>query len=178
MNSPSHHRRPRKALEAFFAWYERNYVVNITITAALFTLQLVHLYWLTADVVLERLTGTSYFQLTSFWQLLVVLVDYTEIPSLLSTSVLYLFELRKGRTLRSIIYLVMVNSQWLHLFWITDEFVINALKNTQATVLPVWLAWVAILIDYLELPVIADTIYRSFKALTQGKYQDVLKKSS
>jgi hypothetical protein len=166
---------PAKPETGFWAWYERHYVVTLTITAALFALQLVHLYWLTADVVMSKLVGQSYFQLTPFWQYIIVLVDYTEIPSLLSTSLLYIYQLRKGWSWKSILFLILLNSQWLHLFWITDEFVVNKFQGESDMLLPAWLAWVAILIDYLELPVIADTIMSSIKAIKEGRYRDVLK---
>jgi signal transduction histidine kinase len=89
-------------------------------------------------------------------------VDYAEIPALLLISAIYLGDLRKEFQWKAIFYLFLLNSQWLHLFWITDEFVIEQFIGISATHLPLWLAWVAILIDYLELPVIADTMRRSF----------------
>jgi hypothetical protein len=162
-------KKPTGILERFWGWYERHYALNITLTAALFTLQLVHLYWLSADVVATRLVGQSYFHLTPFWQFLIVLVDYTEIPSLLSTTVLYFYQMRQGRIWRNVLFLFLVNSQWLHLFWITDEFVVNRFSGTASTVFPVWLAWIAICIDYLELPVIADTLLKSARALRKGE---------
>jgi len=57
----------------------------------------------------------------------------------------------------------------LHLFWITDEFVIEqfARMGERATLLPLWLAWLAIAIDYLELPVIYDTIRNFSKSLKE-----------
>lgn len=174
--SPAKHSvgKPKAAqgfLHRFWSWYERHYAVNITLTALLFTLQLVHLYWLTADVVAFRLYGQQFFHLTPLWQTLIILVDYTEIPSLLSTTILYLYQMKKGKNWwRNVLFLVLVNSQWLHLFWITDEFVVNQFNGTNATVLPAWLAWVAILIDYLELPVIADTLFKSVVALSAGKF--------
>jgi hypothetical protein len=166
-------KRSNGLLERFWAWYERHYTLNITLTALLFMLQLVHLYWLSADVVASRLLGQSYFELTPLWQFLIILVDYTEIPSLLSTTVLYLYQMRKGNVARNLLFLFFVNSQWLHLFWITDEFVIEHINATHTTtVMPLWLAWVAIIIDYLELPVIADTILKSIRAIREGKLME------
>ncbi len=162
-------------LQRFWDWYERHYTLNITLTALLFTLQLVHLYWLSADVVASRLVGQSFFDLTPLWKYLIILVDYTEIPSLLSTTVLYIYQMRQGKFWKGLLFLVLVNSQWLHLFWITDEFVVNQFSGQPDTILPLWLAWVAILIDYLELPVIADTLIKAFKALTQGRFKTFLK---
>jgi hypothetical protein len=152
----------RRGWSAFFAWYERHYTLNVGIVGGLFLLQLVHLYWLTTDVVVNRLTGESWFAPTGFVQLLIVVVDYTEIPAILGASLIYVNEVRRGQLWRPLLYLLLLNSQWLHIFWITDEFVIDefAGESGGGSSLPAWLAWVAILIDYLELPVIYDTIKR------------------
>lgn len=154
----------------FWAWYERHYMLNVGIVIVLFLWQLVHLYWLGADVIAQRLFGVSYFDPNPFWQFVLVVVDYTEIPAIISTSLLYFFELQKHFRWRIIGLLILLNSQWLHLFWLTDEFVVRALQGTSGTVLPVWLAWVAILIDYLELPVIFDIMWRFIKKLL--RYED------
>ncbi len=154
----------RRLTREFFAWYERHYTLNISIAAGLFLLQLVHLYWLSADVVAQRLTGTSFFPLSGALQFLVLVVDYTEIPALYSVSLVYINELRKGFGWKPVLYLFFLNSQWLHIFWITDEFVIREFTGAGGSSgLPAWLAWIAILIDYLELPVIVDTL-RKFAA--------------
>lgn len=148
----------RGLVERFWAWYEAHYRVNIAIAAGLFLLQLVHLYWLSADVVATRLTGRSYLELNGPLRFLILVVDYTEIPALLSTSLVYLNELRQRFSWKAVLFLIFLNSQWLHIFWITDEFVVGEFDGGGESSLPVWLAWVAILIDYLELPVIVDTI--------------------
>lgn len=63
-------------------------------------------------------------------------------------------------------FLFFINSQWLHIYWITDEFVLEHItRHVGPSILPVWLAWVAILIDYLELPVIVDTLRKFFASL-------------
>ena len=149
------------ATRSFWRWYERHYRLNLAITLALFLLQLVHLYWLSADVVWYRLTGERGFDVADTLKYVILLVDYTEIPALISTSLVYINELRKGFSWKSVLFLIFLNSQWLHLFWITDEFVVGELAGDGGSVLPVWLAWVAIGIDYLEVPVIVD-IFRRF----------------
>lgn len=127
-------------------------------TAFFFILQLFHLYWLTTDVVIVRLSGQDYFNWTPFWELLITMVDYAEIPALIGGTILYRKNLK---------YLLLINSQWLHIFWITDEFVLDTLLGKQsASLLPIWLAWIAIAIDYLELPVIFDTIRKTIRART------------
>lgn len=144
-------------VQKFFNWYERYYTLNLGIAAALFSLQLIHLYWLSAHVVAHKILGQSYFELSGIWQLLIVIVDYTETPTILLTSLVYLHHLRKGFNARSLWLLFFINSQWLHILWITDEFVIEQIAGRGAIGFPVWLAWIAIFIDYLELPVIFDT---------------------
>ncbi len=145
----------------FWAWYERHYALNVSIAAGLFLLQLFHLYWLTTDVVFLRLFEQSFFSPSPFWEFILIFVDYTEIPAIITTSLLYFHEFRSGKRFRAVLYLFLLNSQWLHIFWITDEFVVSEFFERGGTVLPVWLAWIAIGIDYLELPVIYDTIKKA-----------------
>jgi len=162
----------RRAVRAFFEWYERHYVVNVAVASGLFLLQLVHLYWLTTDVVVQRLTGDPWFSPGGVVRFLIIVVDYTEIPALLGVSLIYVNELRKGFNLRSLLYLLFLNSQWLHIFWITDEFVVGEFGGEgdgEGSGLPTWLAWVAILIDYLELPVIVDTLRKLAVAVREQR---------
>ncbi len=157
--------------KGFWGWYERHYSVILWGTTLLFLLQVVHLYWLGTHVVLHRLFGWDIWNPSALLQNLIILVDYTEVPALISTSALYLFELRKKFSWKAVAFLVMLNSQWLHLFWITDEFVVNQFAGRADTILPGWLAWVAIMIDYLEVPVIVDTFIKSGRALKKGGVQ-------
>lgn len=61
---------------------------------------------------------------------------------------------------------LFINSQWLHILWITDEYVIEAFTDIHtALAIPPLLAWTAIAIDYLELPVIFDTTKKFLSAL-------------
>lgn len=160
----------------FWGWYERHYSLALGFTAFLFALQVVHLYWLGADVIAGRLLGESFFNPSPWWQYLIIVVDYTEIPALISTSIVYIYELRKRFTWKSVLFLIALNSQWLHLFWITDEFVVNQFAGRPDTVLPAWLAWVAILIDYLEVPVIIDTFIKFARSLGKGDVKEALMK--
>ena len=128
-------------------------------------LQIFHLVWLFAEVVWMKLSGTPLFSLHGMPKLIMVLVDYTEIPALISASLIYVNELRKSFSFKSLLFLVFLNSQWLHLFWITDEFVMAVFIQGTAIIMPVWLAWVAILIDYLEVPVIYDTVKKFIVSL-------------
>ena len=70
--------------DGFWAWYERNYVLNVAFASLLFLLQLAHLTWLGADPVAVRLTAHSLFSLHGFLQYLIWFVDYTEIPALIA----------------------------------------------------------------------------------------------
>lgn len=148
----------KKYTDQFWNWYEKNLHLNIGIAAVLFTWQLIHLFWLSSDVVIKKLTGVALLNLSGFWEYLIIIIDYAEIPAIITVSLIYINRLRKGSDPKSLLYLVLLNSQWLHLFWITDEFVIDLFQGTSTAVFPVWLAWVAIFIDYLELPVIYDTL--------------------
>lgn len=150
---------------SFWAWYERHYTLNITIAAILFTLQVVHLYWLTTHVVAVRLFNLDLFSPTPFWELIIILVDYTEIPALITTSLVYINEIRKqGFLKKNVAFLIFINIQLLHIFWITDEVVIRKFSGA-AIGFPFWLAWIAILIDYLELPVIFETAKKAFNQI-------------
>jgi hypothetical protein len=70
---------------------------------------------------------------------------------------------RKGFTWKAAGFLFMLNTQWLHIFWITDEVVVQYFAGPVAPQWNALLAWVAILIDFLELPVIYDTLRRVWR---------------
>lgn len=161
----------RNLMAKFWAWYERNYLLTLGLSTGLFVLQVAHLYWLTAHVIALRLWSESFFPTSDFWQTLIVFVDYTEIPALLSVSAIYINSLRKRFNWKSVWMLALLNSQWLHILWITDEFVAEKLIGDSLVSLPVWLAWTAIVIDYLELPVICDTLQMFFRSLLRGGLQ-------
>ena len=151
-------------IKKFWEWYEKNYTLNLGVATGLFLLQIFHLVWLFGEVVTAKLFGTSLFSLHGLPKVIIILIDYTEIPALLSTSLIYINELRKKFNWKSLWFLIFLNSQWLHLFWITDEFVVKTLVHNEHTFIPLWLAWIAILIDFLELPVIYDTTKKFWKS--------------
>ncbi|PCI19069.1 hypothetical protein COB64_04380 [Candidatus Wolfebacteria bacterium] len=153
-------------LNKFWKWYERNLLLNTVIAASLFFWQLIHLYWLFDNVILFQIFGASNFNVTGIWESIIIIFDYVEIPSIIIVSIFYINELRKGFSWKPVLFLIFLNIQWLHLFWITDQFVIDQLINPEhQPILPMWLAWVAIFIDYLELPVIYDTMKKAFIAI-------------
>ena len=153
----------------FWAWYERNYRLNVAFASILFLLQLNHLVWMAADPAATRIGGHALIHLHGPLQWLIVAVDYTEIPALIAVSLVYVNELRSGFAWRPLLFLLFLNSQWLHIFWITDEYVASEFSGGGGSALPGWLAWVAILIDYLELPVIFDTLKRLATALRERR---------
>ncbi|MSR78545.1 MAG: hypothetical protein EXS59_00135 [Candidatus Taylorbacteria bacterium] len=156
-------------ISKFWNWYSGHKTFNTGLALGLFLLQLCHLYWLTAHVVFFRLFGESYFNLTGVWQVFIIVVDYTEIPALILTSLVYINEFREGKKVKSLIYLFLLNVQWIHLFWITDEVVLEQFTGVAPILLPVWLSWLAIGIDYLELPVILDTSKKFVLSLYEDK---------
>lgn len=146
---------------AIVAWRERLRRWNFSIAAILFPLQVVHLLWLTVDVILPRLFGIpAVFEQFPVARILLILVDYTEIPALISTSLVYVDSFRQTRRGRDLLYLGFLNVQWLHLFWITDAFVLAVFAGPTSALHPV-VAWIAILIDYLEVPVMAELLRRA-----------------
>ena len=158
-------------MTGFWEWYNRHYAINVTIAAGLFALQILHLLWLTVDPLWLEVFGDPLVSLEKPWSWPLLLVDYTEIPALLGVSLVYVNELRNhGFAWRPLLFLLFLNSQWLHIFWITDEFVVatNA-ESGQSQTLPAWLAYVAILIDYLEVPVIYDTFGKTVAALRERR---------
>jgi len=161
-------------LSAFWNWYERTYTINILVALGLFILQIAHLAWLSGQVVWGEAFGHPLFVFTGIWESIIILVDYAEIPALLSVSLIYVNELRKGWDWKALMYLVFLNSQWLHIFWITDEFVVTTFNNP-GTVLPLWLAWLAIAIDYLEIPVMYDTSRKFLAALKERRVEEFLR---
>ncbi len=154
-------------MNKFWAWYERRYSYIAPATAILFLLQLVHLYWLSTDVVFLRLHGHELWDVGGIWDIIISLIDYTEIPAIVSASIFYIYQWRRDKSLRfsSIVFLLLINSQWLHLFWITDEIIYSQFTGEVTILIPIWLSWIAISIDYLELPVMYDTIKKAILSL-------------
>lgn len=139
--------------------------LNLKITFILISLQILHLYWLTADVVLQRIAGESYFGLPRILLPLFIVVDYVEIPALVSGITFYLFSIfkRGSHSRKNVVFLLLLAIQVVHIFWITDEVVYESLLGNDLVIFPVYAAWTAILIDYLEIPVMVDLFYKTFK---------------
>jgi len=151
----------------FWGWYERWYKFIAPLTALLFVSQVVHLYWMTTNVVFFKIFGQAFWDPSAFWNTVIALVDYVEIPAIISSSVFYVHQYRQSIDLkwRSVLFLFLINSQWIHLFWITDEIIYEQFVGASLVTIPMWLSWVAISIDYLELPVMYDTIKKAIISL-------------
>ena len=154
-------------LNTFWKWYEAKYRIIAPLTALLFLLQIVHLYWMTTNIVFFRALGHPFWDPGNFWNTVIALVDYTETPAIITSSFLYIYQYRmdKEKMWHSILFLCLINSQWLHLFWITDEVIYEQISGVALVTMPVWLSWIAISIDYLELPVMYDSIKKAILSL-------------
>lgn len=156
-------------INRFWKWYEDNYTLNLTLATVLFSLQILHLFWLLTHVIFIRVGFGDLFAPFSFLNLPLILIDYTEIPALITTSLVYINEIRLKNKFKPWLYLFLLNVQWIHILWITDEFLLENIYFTGI----LW--WLAVLIDYMELPVIIDTTKRVGTLIKQGKVKDALK---
>lgn len=149
----------------FIDFYHRYENLNLKITFFLISLQILHLYWLTSDVLFQKLFGKSFFLAPQSFLPIFVLVDYIEIPALISGLIYYAYSVQRNKSSakRSYLFLGLLAVQVIHIFWITDEVVYDSFFNSSFIELPVALSWTAILIDYLELPVMADLFYKVIK---------------
>jgi|ERR671922_439323 hypothetical protein len=155
------------AVQKLVGFWHRYENVNLKIAFVLISLQLVHLYWLTADVVIQRITGESILVVPQGSPLFIffIIIDYIEIPALVAGLTYYavsIYKHEKGSA-KNALLLAMLAIQVFHIFWITDEIVYDTFfgSSSSAVEIPYYAAWVAILIDYLELPVIADLFYKT-----------------
>ncbi len=155
------------AIQTLVAFWHRYENLNLKIAFVLISLQLIHLYWLTADVVIKRITGTSALDLSQngLLFLLFIIIDYIEIPALVAGLAYYslsIYKHQKGQA-KNAILLAMLAVQVFHIFWLTDDVVYDTFFGSpeQRVEIPFFAAWAAILIDYLELPVIGDLFYRT-----------------
>ena len=153
------------AIQKILNFWKKYENLNLKITFILISLQVLHLYWLTADVVLQRIAGQSYLGLPHGLLPLFIVIDYVEIPALVSGITFYLFSIFKheGHSRKNLVFLILLAAQVVHIFWITDEVVYESFFDEGLVTFPEYLAWVAILIDYLEIPVMIDLFYKTFK---------------
>jgi hypothetical protein len=154
------------AVQKLAGFWQRYENLNLKIAFVLISLQLIHLYWLTADVVIQRITQKSVLAVPHGSPLFIffIIIDYIEIPALVAGLTYYglsIYKHEKGLA-KNALLLAMLAIQVFHIFWITDDVVYNTFFGSSSAVeIPYYAAWVAILIDYLELPVIADLFYKT-----------------
>jgi hypothetical protein len=153
------------AIQKILDFWTKYESLNLKITFILISLQILHLYWLTTDVVLQRIAGESYLGLPRILLPLFIVIDYVEIPALVSGITFYLFSIfkRGSHSRKNVVFLLLLAIQVVHIFWITDEVVYESLLDNDLVIFPVYAAWTAILIDYLEIPVMVDLFYKTFK---------------
>jgi hypothetical protein len=116
--------------------------------------------------VVKRLTGESALGLSLSGPLFLffIIIDYIEIPALAAGLTYYALSIYKHEkdSIKNALLLAMLGVQAFHIFWISDDVVYDAFFGSGSAVeIPFYAAWIAILIDYLELPVIADLFYRT-----------------
>ena len=139
-------------LVGFWRRYEN---LNLKIAFVLISLQLIHLYWLTADVVIQRITGESVLGVPQGSPLFIflIIIDYIEIPALVAGLTYYALSIYKHEknSIKNSLLLSMLAIQVFHIFWITDEVVYDSFFGSPAgsVEIPYYAVWVAILIDYI-----------------------------
>ena len=151
-------------------WY-RYENLSLRIALILISLQLIHLYWLTTDVVIKRLVHDQSGGLsqTGLFFIFIIAIDYIEIAALVSGLTYYGLSFYRGekRRRRNALFFSLLAVQVFHIFWITDEVVYETFFGPASGIeIPFVAAWVAILVDYLELPVIVDLFHRT---IVRGK---------
>ena len=158
-----------KLAHKLLRWYDQYDDFNVVFAAFLFSIQVIHLAWLTTNVVIPRIFDLAPLITSYLFDTIIAVVDYTEIPAIIATSLVYLRSYKSRPNKKDAFYLFFLNVQWLHIFWITDEIVIRSFGYH--SLVSGWdpsAAWLAIIIDYLELPVIFETIRRAAKVLARS----------
>src|SRR3989338_5156964 len=107
-------------IRKFLRWYDRYDNFNTVFAAFLFSIQIIHLIWLSANVVIPKLFSLSQFITQHLFNIAVAAVDYTEIPAIVLISLVYLRSYKRKGHVKDLVYLAFLNIQWLHIFWITD----------------------------------------------------------
>jgi len=120
-------------------------------------MQIFHLQWLTTDVIIPKLYNISIDTSFSYGTVFYLFADIVEIPAIITRSYLYVISLNKKYSSKNLLLLLILNSQWLHIFWITNTFLVNNITES-VTEWNYFLSWVAIAIDFLEIPVLIDSV--------------------
>lgn len=129
----------------------------IKVSFILIALQVIHLFWLTANVTLP-LIGINEYKFND-GTVLFILLDYIEIPSIVIASTTYIvLVIRHDEILKNIFFMSLLVIQVIHIVWLTDEFIVNYFDK-----LPIYLIFIVALIDYTELAVLANLGKKAFK---------------
>ena len=138
-------------LQTLSNFYLRWEGLGLKVTFVLVSLQVLHLFWLTTFVVFNDPSYTLYIPPIVF-----VVIDYIEIPALVSGVVFYSISFAARQKKMDLVYMSLLLVQGVHILWITDAFIYMSFQFNQMT----WLAWFAVGIDYLELAVVFDLYKR------------------
>src|SRR3712207_490066 len=118
------------AVQKLVGFWHRYENLNLKIAFVLISLQLIHLYWLTADVVIQRITGESVLGVQQGSPLFIffIIIDYVEIPALIAGLTYYALSIYKHekRIIKNVLLLSMLAIQVFHIFWITDDVVYDS----------------------------------------------------
>ncbi|MDO8503073.1 MAG: hypothetical protein Q7S60_00075, partial [bacterium] len=87
-------------MNKFWRWYRDNYRLNLAIAAGLFSLQVIHLFWLFTHVILPKFGFSDSIFHFALLNWLLILVDYTEIPAIISVSLVYIDQIRRKSALK------------------------------------------------------------------------------
>ncbi|MGH9996503.1 MAG: hypothetical protein ACRD7F_00675, partial [Nitrososphaeraceae archaeon] len=90
----------------FINFYNRYENLNLKITFFLISLQILHLYWLTTDAVLQKIFAESFFLAPKVSPVFVV-IDYIEIPALISCLIFYAYSIRSNKSTAKKSYLFL-----------------------------------------------------------------------
>lgn len=134
-------------LEQISNFYRRYENLGLKITFVLVSLQVIHLIWLTLFVFEIHLPLPD---------IVFAAIDFLEVPALVSGIVFYSLLLHFSRNKKDMLYVGLLLIQFIHIIWITDTFIYMSINFNQY----IWLAIIAIVIDYLEIPVIYDLYKR------------------
>ena len=94
-------------IQKFVNFYHRYENLNLKITFFLISFQILDLYWLTTDVVLQKIFGHSFFMVPKNLLPIFVVIDYIEIPALISGLVFHSYNIRREKSTANKSYLFL-----------------------------------------------------------------------
>src|SRR5919202_2700370 len=127
------------AIQKIVNFWHRYENLNLKISFILISLQLLHLYWLTSDVVLQRIYGHSFFLFPKNLLPIFIVIDYIEVPALVSGITFYSLSIHnhKKDSRKNSLFLAMLAVQIVHIYWITDDVVAKTFFQSTLLTLPV-----------------------------------------